>query len=100
MRALAIIGAGLLLSALVLTWLKMNAWLVLGVLVLVLIVDIFLVIMKADTISQWIHRQFPKVWDMVILIGLLVCTWIFSGGPAGVVPVLIGVIMGHIFWNE
>ena len=98
MRALAIIGAGLLALALVLAWLKMT-WYVLGALVLVGVIDIFLVIMKADTISQWLHRQFPKVWDMVILIGLLVCTWIFFGGPTSVVPVLIGVIMGHIFWD-
>jgi hypothetical protein len=98
MKALAIFGAGLLALALALTWLEMT-WLALGVLVLVLVVDIVLVAMKADTISRWIHRQFPKAWDMVVMILLLVYTW-FVFGATGFVPVLIGVIMGHLFWNE
>ena len=98
MKKLAIFGAGLLLLALILTWLKMT-WFALGTLILVGAIDIILVVLKEDTISQWLHRQFPKAWDMVILIGLLVYTWIVFGAT-GFVPVLIGAIAGHIFWNE
>ena len=36
---------------------------------------------------------------ILMMIGLLIYTWAVFG-PAGFVPVLIGVIMGHIFWNE
>ena len=96
-RYVAIGGAALLLIALVLTWLELT-WFALAALILVGVVDIYLVIIKADTISNWVHRQFPKAWDMVIMIGLLVYTWAVFG-PAGFVPVLIGTIVGHLFWH-
>lgn len=97
-RVIAISGAGLLLAALILTWLELT-WFALAALVLVGVIDVYLLIIKADTISNWVHRQFPKAWDMVIMIGLLVYTWAVFG-PSGFVPVLIGVIMGHLFWND
>jgi len=96
-RFVAITGAALLLIALVLTWLELT-WFALAALVLVGVIDIYLVIIKADTISQWVHRQFPKVWDVVVVIGLLVFTWAVFG-PTGFLPVLIGVIIGHLFWD-
>ena len=97
-RYVAIGGAALLLIALVLTWLELT-WFALAALVLVGVVDIYLVIIKADTISQWVHRQFPKAWDMVIMIGLLIYAWAVFG-PTGFAPVLIGAIIGHLFWND
>ena len=97
-RVIAISGAGFLLTALILTWLELT-WFALAALVLVGVIDVYLLVIKADTISIWVHRQFPKAWDMVIMIGLLVYTG-FVFGWTGFVPVLIGVIVGHLFWSE
>ena len=92
------IGATFLIVALGLTWLKLTWW-ALGSLILVGIIDLILVIAGKDTISNWIHDLFPKAIDVTIMVCLLIYTW-FVFGPVGFVPVLIGVIMGHIFWND
>jgi len=93
------IGAGLLIAALVLAWQSLT-WFALGALILVGLVDLFLVFENKTTISQWIHQLFGKKTDIGIMIGLLVYTWHIFGGPASFVIMLIGVIMGHLFWNE
>jgi len=91
------IGALLLIAALVLTWLGLTWW-ALGVLIATGFVDLYLVLKKKDTISNWIHDLFPRAIDAIIMVGLLIFTW-FVFGPTGFVPVLIGVIIGHILWH-
>jgi len=98
MKYLAEIGAGMLVAAMVLTWMSLT-WVALGVLILVGIMDLYLEITDKETISQWIHRLFPKQIDVGIAIGLLVFTWAVWG-PVGFVPVLMGVVIGHLFWQE
>lgn len=92
-----IFGTALLLTTLILTYLKIT-WVALGILLFVVIIDVILVLKSEKTISQWIHKLFPKAVDMIIMIGLLVFTW-FVFGAEGFLPVCIGAIMGHLFWQ-
>ena len=98
MKYLAQIGAGLIALAMVLTLMSLT-WVALAVFVVVGIVDIYLEVTDKETISQWIHRLFPKQIDIGIAIALLILTW-WIWGPAGFLPVLMGVIVGHLFWNK
>lgn len=52
-----------------------------------------------ETISQWIHKLFPKKIDVVILIILLVAAW-FIAGPSMFLPFCLGAAVGHLFWQE
>ena len=101
MKDLAKVGAGLFIVALVLTYLQLTTYALICLLIIG-IIDIFLERKRKDgyqTISQWIHSLFPKKVDVGILIGLLVFTW-WVFGPAGFLPVCIGAICGHFFWQE
>jgi len=61
-------------------------------------VDIALVVAREKTISQKIHAYFPQKWDYAILAGGLILTWVVWG-LVGFLPVLMGIILGHLFWN-
>lgn len=62
--------------------------------------DIALAVKKDEqTLSQFIHKQFNNVIDVGIMIGLLIFTWLVFG-PASFLPVMLGVIAGHLFWHE
>lgn len=75
-------------------------WPAIIALVIVGLLDIALAIKKGEkTLSQWFHKQFHKAIDVTIMIGLLIFTW-FVFGPAGFLPIMLGVIMGHLFWYE
>lgn len=95
---LAPLGAVILVMAFVLTAFGLM-WPALATFVVVGIVDLILVIAKKHTISQWIHRLFPKYIDVGIMIGLLIFVWFVMGVPS-FLPVLMGCIMGHLFWND
>lgn len=62
-------------------------------------IDIYLVLNKEDTISNWIHDLFPKQIDAIIVIALMVFTW-WVWGPSAFLPVFLGVTVGHLFWND
>ena len=100
MKWLAQVGAGIILVAFVLTYLE-QALFALLCLLAVGIIDLVLEIKFKDspTISQWIHSLFPKPVDVVIVIGILVFSW-FAFSPVGFLPVCLGVIVGHLFWQE
>jgi hypothetical protein len=80
-------------AALQWTWTALVLLLVTGLL------DIALVIFKEDTISQWIHGLFPKQVDFVVVILIVVFTWLICG-PTAFLPVMLGVIAGHLFWQD
>lgn len=92
------IGVALLISALICTWLKWS-WIAIALLGAVGIVDLYLVFTKKMTISQWIHGLFPKYIDIIIMVSLLAFTW-WIWGPVAFLPVMTGVIVGHLFWQE
>jgi len=77
-------------------------WFITSFLILVGLVDIYRIIRKKDTVSTKVHNWFAgdNRWiDYVILIGLLVIiTFIF--GQVTFNRIMIGVILGHFFWNE
>jgi len=75
-------------------------WLILIVLIMIGLFDLYLCLTGQKTFSQRIHRLLPKWADILVMIGLLVCTWWLFGGEKMFVPVMIGVIMGHLFWQE
>jgi len=88
-------GTGLLAISLILTWASRPIE-ALVCLVFVGIIDLWLCYKKLPTISNWVHDLFSKKIDIAIMIGLLVYTWAIWG-PVGFVPVLTGVIIGHLF---
>lgn len=63
------------------------------------VVDLYLLARKRVTISQYIHKMFPKWLDAVIMIALLVLTW-YVGGMILFTPIMAGVVIGHLFWHE
>jgi hypothetical protein len=72
---------------------------ILVILIAVGLYDLYLVFKKQKTISQRIHDLFPKWIDAAIMIGLLILTW-WIGGIYLFVPVMCGIIVGHLFWQE
>ena len=93
-----LVGVVLLLLAMFLTWMAWT-WTAFAVLIAVAVIDIFLVVKKEDTISQWIHKLFPRGVDAGIMVVIGMYTW-YIWGFAGFLPVLMGIIIGHLFWNE
>lgn len=61
------------------------------------IFDLWLVYKDKTTISQRIHEKFNRWIDALIMVSLLATTW-WIWGPGGFVPVMLGVIIGHLFW--
>jgi len=80
------------LAAFYLYWSAVITFLIVGLL------DVVLVLSKQKTISQWVHKQFGKWIDFLIAIGLLTFVWLVYG-IEGFLPVLMGVIVGHLFTN-
>ena len=77
------------------------------ILILIGVFDLYLYFTNQKTLSQgWIFDKFGIKWNpekwiyQAILIGLLGLTWWQFGGIDTFVPVLIGVIMGHLLWKE
>ncbi len=63
------------------------------------IADIYLLIVKRDTISKRYHRLFPQWADTIAMISILAMVWIFLG--VGVFTgVMAGTILGHLAWHE
>ncbi len=61
--------------------------------------DLYRYFKNKKTISQKVHAWFPKAGDIILLCGILgLIWWIFT--PNVFAIVLIGVILGHFFWNE
>jgi hypothetical protein len=101
MKYLAEIGAGLIAVSFVLMGMGKHEY-ALGSLVVVGILDLILSYKDRETITQWIHSLFLRQIDVGIMIGLLVLTWWLMGGGEGTtfLPILMGCIIGHLFWNE
>ena len=74
-------------------------WFTFVIMVLIGLADIYLLIVKQDTVSQRYHKLFPQSTDIVIMISVLAATWIFLGISV-FIPVMAGVIIGHLAWHE
>lgn len=82
-------------------------WIVLFVLIGVGIFDLWLYFTDQKTLSQgWvfdkpgININLPKWVLRTIMIILLGLTWWLFGGVGTFVKVLIGVIIGHVLWQD
>lgn len=100
------IGTGLLIVALVLTWM-METGLAYLVLLAVGILDLYLELHKEKTISQWVQALWPKIIDYPVLAGLSVFTFImffkqfgFLVGMQAMLPLFIFFILLHLFANK
>ena len=96
------IGAGLFLVGLILTWAQQMIP-ALAIFIAIGVIDVYLVAKKHQTISKWVHSLFPRQIDFAIMVGLLASTWWVLGAEhpgSTFVPILAGVIIGHLFWHS
>jgi len=100
------IGAGLLVAALVLTWVCETGFAYLCLLTAG-IIDIVLFTKEAQTISQWIQDLWPKKIDYPILIVLSIFTFSlffkqfgFIVGMQAILPLLMFFLLLHLFANK
>lgn len=70
------------------------------------IIDLYLVIFpKADTISQWIHRQFVHLVDNMLMLGMAIVTavvlkdWVDINFYELLLCSIIFLVKGHLFWH-
>jgi hypothetical protein len=89
-------GAGMLIAALVLTWLRLD-WFAVFALAAVGVLDLYLLKMRKATISEWVRGRFPRSMDIGLTIALLATTWWM--GPPTFLPVMLGAIIGHLLWS-
>lgn len=77
----------------------MQNWIILILLIAVGVYDLYLYFTKQKTLSQRVHALFPRNIDLGIMVLLLIGTWAL-GGLAFFVPVMLGVIVCHLFGSE
>jgi hypothetical protein len=70
-----------------------------GFLICILLLDLWLIYTKQDTITKWIRRQFPGWADKLVLAGLTALIVYFAGYGAGY-WFFLGTINGHINWER
>lgn len=85
----------------------MISWIILIALIIIGIFDLWLYFTNQKTLSQgWIFEKLdikysPPKWllrtTMIVLLGL---TWWLAGGVGPFIKVLIGVIIGHLCWQD
>lgn len=78
----------------------MTNWIIITILSCIGIFDLYLYFTKQPTFTQRIHRLFPEWLDLVILGVILGCVWWLGSGPETFIPVMVGVILGHLLWND
>jgi len=100
------IGAGLLVVALILTWLAETGF-AYSVLLLVGLIDLWLVKEKEATISQWVQGLWPKKIDYPILVGLSAYSFAcffkqfgFIAGMQAALPLFVFFLLLHLFANK
>jgi hypothetical protein len=102
---LQIVGACLIVLAIVLMWVsKLKSggktpylYAAVCVLVAVGVIDLVLIDSQQPTISEFIRQWLPGLWGVLAMIVVVAQTWSIFG-LRGLVPVLIGCILGHLFW--
>ena len=85
----------------------MTDWTILLILIAIGGFDLYLELTKRKTISQgWLLDRLGIKWNPnkrtkhIILISTMVCVWWLFGGVHNFVRVTIGVILGHLLWQE
>jgi len=82
-------------------------WIILIILTITGVFDLWLYFSDQKTLSQgWIFDKIgvmfgPPKWLMrAIMIVLLILTWWLFGGIETFIKVLIGIIIGHLCWQD
>ena len=88
------IGTVLLIAALVLLFLQkiLYCWIVLGAL---LLLDLWLIYKKEETVTHWYRKWLPKKVDYILTIGIVVVFVIFHSPIVGLY-LLMGTLNGHL----
>ncbi len=86
-------GTGLLIAALIFLFLKDIA-VCYFILITVLIIDLYLVKKKEQTITQWYRKKFPRLVDIILTISLA-GIFIYMDPVFGLF-FLMGTISGHL----
>jgi len=100
------IGAYLICLSVLLMWAskltkkyrKAVLWTSFGVLIVVGVLDISLLNTGQQTITQFIQSIVPQ-WVGLIMVVFFVFTLGFVFGIRQMLPALLGVIAGHLFWS-
>lgn len=77
-------------------------WTITGILLIIGLFDLWRITNNKDTLSQKIHSWFTGKlrWvDYMILVVILALIWIIFG-QFTFNRIMIGTIIGHLFWNE
>ncbi|GAI75591.1 unnamed protein product, partial [marine sediment metagenome] len=91
-----IIGIALLLLSLLMGLIK-ETGIAYGILLGVLILDLYIIKKNHQTITQWFRRQFPGWFDKIIM-SMLLSIIIYSAGWLAGFWFLFGTINGHLSW--
>lgn len=103
---LQLVGACLIGLAILLMWASMRKkkdkrtgywYACVAVLIIVGVIDLVLLDNDAETISAFIRGKLPGFVGVLVMIAVVLHTWSIFG-VKGLVPVLIGCILGHLFW--
>lgn len=70
-----------------------------GILLGVLVLDLYLIRKHHHTITRWFRRQFPGWLDKILMLGLGFIIIHFAGWLAGF-WFLLGTINGHLSWEK
>ena len=73
-------------------------WFVFAIMVLMGAADIYLLVTMRSTISQRYHRLFPQLVDIIVMVAVLMCVWVFLGVEV-FTGVMSGTILGHLAWH-
>ena len=98
MYPVQMVGAGLLVIAFacgLIRWIW-PAW---GCLVAAGLIDLYLLLIKAKTISRWVQKLTPKLADIIIMLTLVVVVW-WLMGEAVALFFLFGLLNAHLFGVE
>ena len=74
-------------------------WFTFVIMAMMGIADIYLVATLRATISKRYHNTFPQWIDIIIMVSILACVWIFLGVFV-FTCVMAGTILGHLAWHE
>jgi hypothetical protein len=66
--------------------------------------DVIHAVKREQTLSQWVHKQWGKRTDFIIMLASTLVLWRvslhFTGSDHVGLGCIMGVIIGHLFWHE
>jgi hypothetical protein len=78
-------------------------WILLIALAALGLYDLYLELSKQQTVTQKLgvyFRDWPKWAGYVVMIVTVVLGWWLCGGITFALPLIIGIVIGHLLWND